>query len=64
MGQLRLVAVHGGELVGYVDLAGSEVGWRELGYVVERWRLGLGSAGARLGLVCGFGVLGLREISG
>ncbi|MEV6417868.1 GNAT family N-acetyltransferase [Kribbella sp. NPDC051718] len=65
VGQLRLAAVRGGELVGYVDLAGSEVGWRELGYVVgpsERWGRGLGGAVARLGVEYGFGVLGLREI--
>ncbi|MDX6283038.1 MAG: hypothetical protein QOH03_4109, partial [Kribbellaceae bacterium] len=53
------------ELVGYVDLAGGEVGWRELGYVVgpsARWGRGLGGVVARLGVEYGFGVLGLAEI--
>jgi RimJ/RimL family protein N-acetyltransferase len=62
---LRLVAVLGEELVGYVDFAGGEVGWRELGYVVgpsARWGRGLGGAVARVGVEYGFGVLGLREI--
>lgn len=62
---LRLAAVLGDEVVGYVDLAGAEVRWRELGYVVgpsTRWGRGLGGAVARLGINYGFGVLGLREI--
>jgi RimJ/RimL family protein N-acetyltransferase len=62
---LRLAAVLAGELVGYVDFAGDEVGWRELGYVVgpsARWGRGIGGALARLGIEHGFGVLGLAEI--
>jgi RimJ/RimL family protein N-acetyltransferase len=62
---LRLAAVAGGELIGYVDFAGAEPERRELGYVVgpsTRWGQGLGRAVARLGLEHGFGVLGLTEI--
>ena len=62
---LRLAAVAGDEVVGYVDLAGAEPDRRELGYVVgpsERWGRGLGGILARLGVEYGFGVLGLREI--
>ncbi|WP_328320853.1 GNAT family N-acetyltransferase [Kribbella sp. NBC_00382] len=62
---LRLAAVLGEEVVGYVDFAGSEVGWRELGYVVgpsARWGRGVGGAVARAGVEYGFGVLALREI--
>jgi RimJ/RimL family protein N-acetyltransferase len=62
---LRLAAVAGDEVVGYVDLAGAEPHRRELGYVVgpsERWGRGLGGILARLGLEYGFDVLGLREI--
>ncbi|GAA0949310.1 hypothetical protein GCM10009554_47760 [Kribbella koreensis] len=49
VGQLRLAAVTGGELVGYVDLAGSEVGRRELGYVVERVGAWVGECGGSAG---------------
>lgn len=62
---LRLAAVAGGESVGYVDLAGAEPDWRELGYVVgpsARWGRGLGGAVARLGVEYGFTQLGLQEI--
>ncbi|RZT28194.1 RimJ/RimL family protein N-acetyltransferase [Kribbella sp. VKM Ac-2569] len=62
---LRLAAVAGDEVVGYVDLAGAEPDRRELGYVVgpsERWGRGLGGMVARLGLAYGFDVLGLQEI--
>jgi RimJ/RimL family protein N-acetyltransferase len=63
--RLRLAAVVGDELVGYVDLVGGEAERRELGYVVgpsARWGRGFGGAVARLGVEYGFGVLGLREI--
>lgn len=62
---LRLGAVLGADLVGYVDFAGGAPDRRELGYVVgpsTRWGRGLGGAIARLGLDHGFGVIGLREI--
>lgn len=62
---LRLAAVAGDEVVGYVDLAGAEPDRRELGYVVgpsERWGRGSGGILARLGVDYGFDVLGLREI--
>lgn len=64
-GLLRQAAVVGGEVVGFVDLNGSEPGRRELGYVVggrERWGRGLGTALARAGLAYGFDVLGLDVI--
>lgn len=64
-GHLRLAAVAGDEVVGYVDLAGAEPDRRELGYVVgpsARWGRGLGGVLARLGIEYGFDVLGLREI--
>jgi len=62
---LRLAAVAGDQVVGYVDFAGDEPGRRELGYVVgpsERWGQGLGGTVARLGLEHGFRQLGLDEI--
>lgn len=62
---IRLAAVAGTDLVGYVDLAGDEPNRRELGYVIgpsERWGLGLGGSVARLGLEHGFALLGLDEI--
>ncbi|WP_112249221.1 GNAT family N-acetyltransferase [Kribbella monticola] len=62
---LRLAAVAGEQVVGYVDFAGDEPRRRELGYVIgpsDRWGQGLGSAVARLGLDYGFGQLGLDEI--
>lgn len=62
---IRLTAVADGEVVGYVDLHGSEPGRRELGYLVggrERWGRGLGTALAHAGLAHGFDVLGLDEI--
>ena len=62
---LRLAAVAGEQVVGYVDFAGDEARRRELGYVVgpsNRWGQGLGGAVARLGLEYGFGELGLDEI--
>ena len=62
---LRLAAVAGDQVVGYVDFAGDEPGRRELGYVIgpsKRWGQGLGGTVARLGLEYGFGQLGLDEI--
>jgi RimJ/RimL family protein N-acetyltransferase len=62
---LRLAAVAGADLVGYVDFAGGEPGRRELGYVIgpsERWGHGLGGTVARLGLEHGFRQLELNEI--
>lgn len=62
---LRLAAVRGTEVVGYVDLAGREPHRRELGYVVgpsTRWGQGLGGIIARLGVDYGFQRLGLQEI--
>lgn len=62
---LRLAAVHQGELVGYVDLHGSEPARRELGYVIgdsRRWGRGLGRQAARAGLDHGFRGLELAEI--
>lgn len=62
---LRLAAVAGEQVVGYVDFAGDEERRRELGYVVgpsARWGQGLGGTVARLGLEYGFGELKLDEI--
>lgn len=64
-GLLRLAACVSGEVVGYVDLHGSEPDRRELGYVVggrDRWGRGLGSLVARAGIVYGFEVLRLQTI--
>ena len=62
---MRLAAVAGTEVVGYVDLAGDAADRRELGYAVgpsSRWGQGFGTAVARLGLEHGFDQLGLQEI--
>jgi RimJ/RimL family protein N-acetyltransferase len=62
---VRLAAVHRGELVGYVDLHGSEPLRRELGFVIgdsRQWRRGLGRQAARAGLDYGFHRLKLTEI--
>ena len=62
---VRLAAVAGEEVVGYVDLHGDEPHRRELGYVVgpsARWGQGLGTTVARLGLAHGFDALDLQEI--
>ena len=64
-GLLRLAACVSGEVVGYVDLHGSESGRRELGYLIggrDRWNRGLGTLVARAGLAYGFEVLGLQTI--
>lgn len=63
---VRLAAVAGDELVGYVDLAGEEPDRRELGYAIgpsDRWGHGLGRTAAGLGLEYGFQELGLGDIS-
>lgn len=62
---VRLAAVAGDHVVGYVDLAGEESDRRELGYAIgpsDRWGQGLGRTAAGLGLEHGFHELGLREI--
>ncbi|HHU39577.1 MAG TPA: GNAT family N-acetyltransferase [Propionibacterium sp.] len=64
-GIVRLAGVAGDEVVGYVDLRGTEPGRRELGYLVggrERWGRGLGTALARAGLEHAFTVLRLAEV--
>lgn len=62
---LRLGVVHGGALVGYVDLYGLDPAERELGYVIgpsTRWGQGLGEAAARAGLEHAFERLGLASV--
>ncbi|MGW6279293.1 GNAT family N-acetyltransferase [Kribbella sp. NPDC055071] len=62
---IRLGAVQGGALVGYVDLHGDEPGRREIGFVIgerDRWGGGMGRGAATAGLDYGFDKLGLREI--
>ncbi|MBO3083015.1 GNAT family N-acetyltransferase [Cellulomonas fengjieae] len=62
---LRLGVVHGGHLIGYVDLHGDEPDRRELGYLIgERrlWGKGVGTVAAAAGLEYGFADIGLREI--
>jgi RimJ/RimL family protein N-acetyltransferase len=62
---IRLGAVFDRQLVGYVDLHGSESGCRELGFVIgerRHWRQGLGRAVAEAGLRFGFATLGLTQI--
>lgn len=61
----RLLAVSGGDAVGYVDLHGETEGVRELGYVIgpsSRWGHGLGTAAAHAGLHFGFEQLHLDRI--
>lgn len=53
------------ELVGYVDLHGSDPGEKELGFVIgpsRRWGQGLGRRAAEAGLTYGFEELGLEHI--
>jgi RimJ/RimL family protein N-acetyltransferase len=62
---IRLAAVHQGELVGYVDLHGSQPSRRELGFIIgdsRRWKRGLGRQAAQAGLDYGFHQLKLTEI--
>ncbi len=62
---VRLAGQERGNLVGYVDLHGSEPDWRELGYVVgpsDQWGRGLGTALGAAGLAHGFESLELSEI--
>ena len=62
---LRLGAIQSDDLVGYVDLHGSEPSRRELGYLIgprERWGRGLGLAVAAAGLRYGFEELALTTI--
>jgi RimJ/RimL family protein N-acetyltransferase len=57
---VRFAAVRGDDVIGYVDLHGTE-----LGYVVgppSRWGQGLGGAIARLGLEHAFEVLGFDSV--
>lgn len=64
---IRLAAVVDDELVGYVDLHGTEPDRRELGYVIGRrelWGRGLGTRAAYAGLVLGFDGLRLDLIIG
>lgn len=63
---LRFGVVHEGELVGYVDLRGSDAQQRELGFVIggrDRWGGGLGAAAARAACVLGFSELRLDSIT-
>lgn len=62
---IRLAAVAGDDVVGYVDLAGEGPDRRELGYAIgpsSRWGQGLGRTAAGLGLQYGFREVGLREV--
>ncbi len=62
---VRLGVVSGDELVGYVDLHGTEPDRRELGFVIgarDRWGQGLGLGAARAALGHAFQVLNLREV--
>jgi RimJ/RimL family protein N-acetyltransferase len=62
---IRLAATHQGELVGYIDLDGSEPARRELGFVIgdsRRWKHGLGRQAAQAGLEYGFHTMKLTEI--
>lgn len=64
-GLLRLSVVHEVQVVGYVDLHGTDPGRRELGFLIgprERWGRGFGLAAAQAGIRHGFDVLGLDEI--
>ena len=61
---VRLAALDGSTIIGYVDLHGAG-SVRELGYVIgpsRRWGHGLGTMAARAGLDHGFGVLDLDSI--
>jgi RimJ/RimL family protein N-acetyltransferase len=54
-----------GDLVGYVDLHGTDPGEKELGFVIgpsHRWGQGLGRRAAEAGLAYGFEELGLDSM--
>jgi RimJ/RimL family protein N-acetyltransferase len=62
---IRLGAMHGDVLIGYVDLHGSEPTRRELGFLIgerSRWNAGLGRWAAAAGLDYGFAELHLSEV--
>jgi RimJ/RimL family protein N-acetyltransferase len=62
---VRLGAIMGDQLIGYVDLHGDEPMRRELGFVIgvrDNWHRGYGRATAIAGLRYGFEQLGLNEI--
>ncbi len=62
---IRLGAVSGGDLVGYVDLHGSDPGRRELGFLIgvrPRWGHGLGHRAATAALEYGFRDMRLGEV--
>lgn len=62
---IRLSAVAGDEVVGYVDLHGDGRDTRELGFVVgpsSRWGRGLGTSAASAGLEYGFEALNLSSV--
>lgn len=62
---LRLAAVEGEELVGYVDLYGSGPDERELGYLIGPsacWGRGRASSAARAAVAYGFERLGLSRV--
>ena len=62
---VRLSAVSGDDVVGYVDLHGDEQSTRELGFVIgpsSRWGRGLGTMAASAGLEYGFDVLKLSSV--
>lgn len=64
-GLIRLGAVSGDDLVGYVDLHGVDPARRELGFLIgvrARWGEGLGYQAAAAALDHGFGALGLTEV--
>jgi RimJ/RimL family protein N-acetyltransferase len=62
---IRLAAVHENTVVGYIDLAGTGLTDRELGFVIgdrSTWGGGLGTSAAVAGCEYGFAVLRLRTI--
>lgn len=64
-GLIRLGAVSGDDLVGYVDLHGLDPARRELGFLIgvrARWGEGLGRQAAAAALDYGFGPLRLAEV--
>lgn len=64
---IRLAAVADDELVGYVDLHGTDPTRRELGYAIGRrdlWGRGLGTRAARAGLAHAFDELDLEAVDG